>query len=115
MRLNNVSQLAAFAKKEDLEFFLKRILSCDYIHRPDLAPTEEILKKYKSKTISWETYTDEYLKLLNLRNVINQLNKDEIANSVFLCSEHQPKYCHRRLLAEYLKKQWNDFEIIHLF
>jgi uncharacterized protein (DUF488 family) len=115
VRLNNISQLAAFAKKDDLEYFLKKILSCDYIHRPDLAPTEEILKKYKLKTISWDIYTDEYIELLNSRNVISQLNKDEIVNSVFLCSEHQPKYCHRRLLVEYIKKQWNDFEMIHLF
>jgi len=114
VRLNNVSQLAAFAKKDDLEFFLKKILSCEYTHRPDLAPTEIILKKYKAKTITWEVYADEYIKLLNLRNIISCLKKDEIINSVFLCSEHLPKYCHRRLLVEYLQRQWNDFEIVHL-
>jgi uncharacterized protein (DUF488 family) len=114
VRLNNVSQLAAFSKKDDLEYFLKKILSCDYIHRPDLAPTEIILKNYKMKIINWDIYTDEYIKLLNSRNIILSLKKDEILNSVFLCSEHQPKYCHRRLLVEYLQKYWNNFEIIHL-
>jgi uncharacterized protein (DUF488 family) len=114
VRLNNVSQLAAFAKKDDLIFFLQRILSCDYIHRPDLAPTETILKNYKTKIISWEIYTDEYNNLLNSRNITSSIKKDEIINSVFLCSEHQPKYCHRRLLVEYLQKEWNDFEIVHL-
>ena len=114
VRLNNISQLAAFAKKDDLEYFLKKILSCDYIHRPDLAPTEVILKNYKTKVINWDTYTDEYIKLLNSRNIVLQLKRDEIMNSVFLCSEHQPKYCHRRLLVEYLQKQWYNFEIIHL-
>jgi uncharacterized protein (DUF488 family) len=114
VRLNNVSQLAAFAKKDDLEYFLKKILSCDYIHRPDLAPTEIILKNYKMKIINWDIYTDEYIKLLNSRNIILSLKKDEIVNSVFLCSERQPKYCHRRLLVEYLQKHWNNFEIIHL-
>jgi len=114
VRLNNVSQLAAFAKKDDLEFFLKRILSCEYIHRPDLAPTEIIFKNFKKKIINWEVYTNEYIKLLNSRNIVSCLKKDEIMNSVFLCSEHQPKFCHRRLLVEYLQKQWNDFEIIHL-
>jgi uncharacterized protein (DUF488 family) len=114
VRLNNVSQLAAFAKKDDLEFFLHKILSCDYIHRPDFAPTETILKRYKTKIISWEIYTDEYIELLDSRNIISHLKKEEIINSVFLCSEHQPKYCHRRLLLEYLQRQWNDFEIIHL-
>jgi len=114
VRLNNVSQLAAFTKKEDLEFFLKKILSCEYIHRPDLAPTETILKNYKSKIIDWEVYTNEYIKLLDSRNITSYLMKDEILNSVFLCSEHLPEFCHRRLLVEYLKEHWNDLEIIHL-
>ena len=114
VRLNNISQLAAFAKKDDLEYFLKKILSCDYIHRPDLAPTEIILKNYKTKVINWDTYTDEYIKLLNSRNIALSLKRDEIRDNVFLCSEHQPKYCHRRLLVEYLQKQWDNFEIIHL-
>jgi uncharacterized protein (DUF488 family) len=114
VRLNNLSQLAAFTKREDLKFFLKRILSCEYIHKPELAPTETILRKYKTKSIDWEVYTDKYINLLYSRNIALELNKDEIINSVFLCSEHNPEYCHRRLLVEYLQKQWNNFEIIHL-
>jgi len=114
VRLNNVSQLAAFTKKDDLKYFLKRILSCDYIHRPDLAPTDIILKRYKTKVINWQIYTNEYLKLLASRNIISYLKEEEIMNGVFLCSECQPKYCHRQLLVEYLHKQWNNFEIIHL-
>ena len=114
VRLNNISQLAAFTKKDDLEYFLKKLLSCEYSHRPDLAPTETILKAYKAKTINWENYTSEYIKLLNSRNIALNLKKDEIVNCVFLCSEHQPEYCHRRLLVEYLQNKWNDIEIIHL-
>jgi len=114
VRLNNVSQLAAFTKKDDLKYFLKRILSCEYIHRPDLAPTDIILKNYKTKVINWEIYTNEYIKLLNSRDIMTNLKEEEVMNSVFLCSECQPKYCHRKLLVEYLHKQWNNFEIIHL-
>jgi len=114
IRLNNISQLAAYTKKEDLEFFLKKILSCEYTHRPDLAPTELILKNYRNKIIDWKIYSDEYIKLLNSRNITSYLEEDKIINSVFLCSEHLPKFCHRRLLVEYLQKKWNDFEIIHL-
>ena len=40
VRLNNVSQLAGFTKKEDLEFFLRRIGDMDYLHLPELAPTQ---------------------------------------------------------------------------
>jgi uncharacterized protein (DUF488 family) len=39
VRLNNVSQLAGFAKKDDLAYFLKEICGMDYVHLPTLAPT----------------------------------------------------------------------------
>lgn len=114
VRLNNVSQLAAFSKKDDLKYFLRKILNCEYTHRPDLAPTEEILNDYKKNVIDWEAYVVKYIELLNNRNIISHINDKEFANAVFLCSEHEPKYCHRRLLAEYLQKYWNDYDIVHL-
>ena len=42
VRLNNVSQLAGFAKKEDLAYFLKQICGVEYVHQPLLAPTDDI-------------------------------------------------------------------------
>ncbi len=39
IRLNNVSQLAGFAKRDDLRYFLRAIGQMDYVHRPDLAPS----------------------------------------------------------------------------
>jgi uncharacterized protein (DUF488 family) len=114
VRLNNISQLAAFAKKDDLKYFLKEIVGCNYIHRPDLAPTESILKDYKKHFINWEEYSREYMNLLQTRNIISIVDKDEIIGSVLLCSEHDPKCCHRRLLAEYFKSNWENIEIIHL-
>ena len=50
VRLNNVSQLAGFAKREDLAYFLKALCDCEYRHEPLLAPTKEILNGYKKKT-----------------------------------------------------------------
>lgn len=47
VRLNNVSQLAGFSKRDDLKFFLKEICDIDYIHEPLLAPTADILDAYK--------------------------------------------------------------------
>jgi len=114
VRLNNTSQMAAFTKKEDLKYFLKKILFCNYTHRPDFAPTDEILKKYKSKSINWTSYKEEYNRLLNTRNIISHIKKENIIDNVFLCSEHNPEYCHRKLLAEYFQSNWNDIEIIHL-
>ncbi len=56
IRLNNVSQLAGFSKRDDLEYFLKEIKQIDYIHRPELAPTPEILNNYKKRKGDWKEY-----------------------------------------------------------
>lgn len=37
IRLNNVSQLAGFAKRDDLRYFLRTIGGIEYFHRPELA------------------------------------------------------------------------------
>ena len=34
VRLNNVSQLAGFAKRDDLRFFVREICGAKYIHEP---------------------------------------------------------------------------------
>lgn len=38
----------------------------------------------------------------------------DLSEVCFLCSEPTPEKCHRRLLAEYLKEQYPEIEIIHL-
>ena len=52
VRLNNVSQLAGFAKKDDLRYFTKEICHIDYVHVPALAPTAEILTLTKNKKMA---------------------------------------------------------------
>ncbi|EOY0335301.1 DUF488 family protein [Klebsiella pneumoniae] len=47
MRLNNRSQLAGFAKHDDLKFFAHTLCDIDYAHMPDLAPTREMFERYK--------------------------------------------------------------------
>ena len=47
VRLNNVSQLAGFSKKKDLEYFLENLCHMDYVHVPSLAPTKDMLDDYK--------------------------------------------------------------------
>lgn len=114
VRLNNVSQLAGFAKKNDLIFFLKELCGVDYIHIPDLAPTKSILDPYKKGTMSWEEYEDRFMSLMAKRN-IEKIDKNIFENGCLLCSEHKPHHCHRRLVVEYLNKSWDTrFEIKHL-
>lgn len=116
IRLNNTSQLAAFSKFPDLEFFLKRILGIPYVHDVNFAPTEEILNQYKKKIIDWSGYESEFTKLMNERNVDEYILKNYHSrdNFCFLCSEPRPEKCHRRLVAERFAHVFKEVEIVHL-
>lgn len=114
VRLNNVSQLAGFAKRDDLAYFLRHICNMDYVHLPELAPTQELLDGYRKRRITWSEYEDRFLELMKQRRVEESVPRDLLAEGCLLCSEHKPAHCHRRLVAEYLAEQWGDVEIIHL-
>jgi uncharacterized protein (DUF488 family) len=114
VRLNNVSQLAGFAKRDDLRFFLKTICNMDYIHMPELAPTKKILNAFKGNKGDWAIYEKEFFALLSERQIEDKISMELMNNACLLCSEEKPDYCHRRLIAEYLKKKWKHIEIIHL-
>lgn len=114
VRLNNVSQLAGFTKRKDLEFFLREICQIDYVHIPDLAPTQEILDAYKTDGGDWAVYETQFRALLEARRIEATLPRDLIAAGCLLCSEATPERCHRRLVAEYLREKWGDVEIEHL-
>ena len=116
VRLNNVSQLAGFAKKNDLIYFLKEMADMDYVHLPDMAPTKDILDEYKKNKGDWNTYEYKFMKLMEQRCIEKQDIKDIIHQGCLLCSEHEPDHCHRRLVVEYLKKKWTDetLQIVHL-
>jgi uncharacterized protein (DUF488 family) len=114
IRLNNVSQLAGFAKKDDLIYFLKQLCNCDYIHMPALAPTKDILDSYKKKKIDWNDYENKFNKLITQRNIEKKFTAEELNNACLLCSEHTADQCHRRLVAEYLQKEIPNIQIKHL-
>ena len=114
IRLNANSQLAGFAKGKDLPYFMKTICDAQYEHILDMAPTKELLEGYREKNISWEEYEKEYKKLLQIRNVAKKVKIEALDRACFLCSEHKPDFCHRRLLAEYLQRAFKDIEIKHL-
>ncbi|OGO05805.1 MAG: hypothetical protein A2Y73_08610 [Chloroflexi bacterium RBG_13_56_8] len=114
VRLNNVSQLVGFAKKEDLRYFLQAICGIDYVHMPQLAPTQEILSEYRKNRSDWATWEERISRLIAERKIEDQLEKDLVDHACLLCSEHEPDHCHRRLIAEYLRDKWGDVEIEHL-
>ncbi len=114
VRLNNRSQLAGFAKKEDLAWFLGEICQIEYVHLPNLAPTRELLRDYRNGEIDWTTYEARFLDLMSERRIENSIPREVLDEGCLLCSEDQPHHCHRRLVAEYVEAQWGNIDIEHL-
>jgi uncharacterized protein (DUF488 family) len=114
VRLNNVSQLAGFSKKDDLAFFCSAIVSISYLHLPELAPTQEMLDEYKKNKGAWAEYEARFLALMSDRRVEDTLDRNVIDGGCLLCSEASPDHCHRRLAAEYLHRRWGNIEIEHI-
>ena len=115
IRLHNSGQLAGFTKQGDLEYFLRAILDASYHHEPLLTPSEELLKDWRAKRITWDDYERTFTRLLDERHVAKRLDTSlfDIPN-VLLCSEATPEHCHRRLAAEYLQRAWGDVRVVHL-
>jgi uncharacterized protein (DUF488 family) len=115
VRLNNVSQLAGFAKRADLVFFLQEICGAEYVHEPLLAPTEELLRAYRKKQATWQEYEARFRALMKERDVHSRIERDLFdVPTVLLCSEATAEHCHRRLVLEYLQEKWGDLTISHL-
>ncbi|MBT9147431.1 MAG: hypothetical protein DDT32_01186 [Syntrophomonadaceae bacterium] len=114
VRLNNVSQLAGFAKKNDLRYFLSAICGVGYEHMPELAPTQDILDAYKKHRGDWVTYEKRFLELMAKRRIEETVPRSAVDGACLLCSEDKPHHCHRRLVAEYLKEKWSDVDVVHL-
>ena len=115
VRLNNKSQLSAFAKRDDLAFFLRELCEAEYHHEPLLAPTKEMLTAYKKHKGSWETYEKAFMALMAERKIEEKLSPDLFEQpTVLLCSEATPEHCHRRLVLEYLQDKWGTINVIHL-
>lgn len=113
-RLNNVSQLSGFAKRDDLKYFLGEICGVQYTHLTELAPTKEMLDAYKKRDVDWVAYEVQFLELMKVRQIEDTIRRETLDNAVLLCSEDNALNCHRRLVAEYLAQRWDDVTIEHL-
>jgi len=114
-RLNSSSQLAGFSKSTNLPFFLRELCHAEYVHQPLLAPTQEILDAYRKSKGDWKAWERDFNALIRRRQIAKKLDRAQFATpTVLLCSEATPEHCHRRLVLEYLAKEWDDVEIVHL-
>lgn len=113
IRINKSSQLAGFAKGSDLPYFLRISAGITYDSKENLAPTKELLIRYRSKEISWEVFEDLYLGQIKSSGALKALIPKDFENACLLCSEHESDRCHRRLLADELHKLWG-IQVVHL-
>jgi uncharacterized protein (DUF488 family) len=114
-RLYNTSQLAGFAKKDDLQFICETF-GIRYEHVVDFAPTDEMMKRYKNVDKDWATFERDFVDLLVQREAARLWETEVFDPGVncLLCAEHDPEHCHRRLVAEHLQRAYPEIEIKHL-
>ncbi len=115
VRLRPGGQLAGFAKRDDLAYFLPQLANCDYLHLAALAPSPEILSDYRHDA-DWDRYVARFEALMDERQIPESLDPDRFRERVscLLCSEEPPERCHRRLVAERLVRAWPSVETVHL-
>ncbi|HEY7061167.1 MAG TPA: DUF488 domain-containing protein [Chloroflexota bacterium] len=115
VRLHNVSQLAGFTKRDDLQFFLRELCGADYLHDTRLSPTAELLDDYRKRRITWQQYEPRFRALIAERQIETLLDPALFATpTALLCSETTAERCHRRLVLEHLQQRWGDVQIVHL-
>jgi len=108
-------QLAGFAKKADLPFFMKQLVGGEYLHLPVLAPDDDLLTWYR-KSKDWQEFETRFNAQMDQEDVPAVLDKSIFATHrcCLLCSEAKPEHCHRTFVAERLAKNWGNVTIRHL-
>jgi uncharacterized protein (DUF488 family) len=79
-----------------------------------MAPTKKLLNDYKKGLISWQQYETQFNGIITQRQIERHFMSQDMDMSCFLCSEAKADKCHRRLVAEYLAKHWQNVSIGHL-
>ena len=115
IRLNPNGQLSRFAFEKDLPYFLDKLANgCNYVHRIDLAPQNDLLKEVRTKgsamckdyklfEIEFNKYLEKESKIENFVAIFR-----EYKNVALLCSEHTTEKCHRRLVTDMLLKKFSN-------
>lgn len=115
IRLHNRSQLAGFAKRDDLAWFARELAGIEYVHVPELAPTPELFEAFKRRVGSWEAFEQGFRQLMEERGAVERFDRGLLRRSpCFLCSEAAPDRCHRRLVAEALAAGEPGLQVMHL-
>jgi hypothetical protein len=114
VRLNNVSQLAGFTKRDDLGYLLDRVIGADYAHVPLLAPTQELIDAYRKTGIGVAEFERRFLALMRERHVESAPEAALADGDCLLCSEPDAAQCHRSFVVAYLTPYLPDLTVRHL-
>jgi uncharacterized protein (DUF488 family) len=114
VRRNNVSQLAGYAKRDDLAFILEAF-GIGYLEEKRLAPSEDLLDRYH-RDHDWSAYVPVFDGLLQAQPLDEILDRiaTRFARPCLLCAEPEPSHCHRRLVAEAFQRLRPHLEVHHL-
>ena len=114
MRLNN-SPSFGFAKRDDLSFFLEELCGAStFTNR--CSPRPGYTRRLQKGKRGMVRYERRFLELMRERRIEETLDRKlfEEAPTALLCSEVGPERCHRRLILEYLDREWGDIQAVHL-
>lgn len=76
---------------------------------PELAPSIDLLERYKDGLVSDKLYEKEYLRMLRSRGLTPKSVAEIVGDeAVLLCYEKSDKFCHRHVLAAWLRKAGFD-------
>jgi len=114
IRLNNTSQLAGYAKRDDLAFVLE-LCGIGYLEEKQLAPTQPLLDAYH-RDHDWPAYEKQFQSLLAERPIADVMTTiyQRFERPCLLCAEPEPSHCHRRLVAEAFAQLRPDLQVEHI-
>lgn len=113
VRCHNNSQLAGFAKSENLGFFCKELLGISFEVVTDFAPSEELMKEWRARKITYDEYLSKYISELKAKDVLARYDAKQFDGACFLCSEASAEPCHRKILCEYLRDNTEESVVIN--
>lgn len=111
------SPLSGYARQRDLPYIL-RTAGIGYEYRPELAPPDALLDRYRSDK-DWAAYERDFEQLV-LQTPAAGRAMEELAERsthetlALLCSEPTPDRCHRRLVVERMAKSDSSLRVLHL-
>ena len=85
------------------------IFTFRFLHRQ-----KKCLTLTRKSILGWDDYERRFVALIAERQIENRINPETFEDACLLCSEDEPHYCHRNLVAEYLKECWGNVRVEHL-